>query len=257
MIRPPAPFPDTVSVADPSITEPPDGFRSPVVSLLGTLRRATARDLRVRIRAPGEWLNPLVFFVIVVTLFPLGIGPAPGTLALIAPGVLWISALLAVLLSFDGLFASDHRDGTLEQLVLGDAPLSLVVLGKVLAHWLLNGLPLVVLSPLLAVLMQLPVEALPTLAASLAIGTLALGLIGAIGAALTVGVNHGGVLLSLLVLPLTVPVLIFGASATAAAAEGYAVGGQLSLLAAMLAAALALAPLATAAALRVTAASEG
>ena len=141
--------------------------------------------------------------------------------------------------------------------MLGRAPLSLVVLGKVLAHWLLNGLPLIALSPLLAVLMQLPIEALPTLAASLALGTLALGLIGAIGAALTVGVNQGGVLLSLLVLPLTVPVLIFGASATAAAAEGYEVAAQLSLLAAMLAAALAAAPFATAAALRVTAAADG
>jgi len=218
---------------------------------------AVARDLRIRIRAPGEWLNPLVFFVIVVTLFPLGIGPGPATLALIAPGVLWISALLSLLLSFDGLFAADHRDGTLEQLVLGEGPLSLVVLGKVLAHWLLSGLPLIVLCPLLAVLMQLPAEALPTLAASLALGTLALGLIGAVGAALTVGVNHGGVLLSLLVLPLTTPVLIFGASATAAAAQGFAAGGQLSLLAAILASALALAPLAASAALRVTAASDG
>jgi len=226
-------------------------------SLIGTVRRACLRDLRLRVRAPGQWLNPLVFFVIVVTLFPLGIGPGPNTLALIAPGVLWISALLAVLLSFDALFAADHRDGTLEQLVLGTAPLSLVVLGKVLAHWLLSGLPLILLSPLLAVLMQLPLEALPTLAGSLALGTLALALIGAIGAALTVGVNHGGVLLSLLVLPLTVPVLIFGASATAAAADGYASGGQMSLLAAILAAALALAPLTAAAALRVTAAADG
>lgn len=219
-----------------------------------SIYRVTVRDLRVNVRSAGQWLNPLVFFVIVVTLFPLGIGPGPTTLARIAPGVLWISALLAMLLSFDSLFAADHRDGTLEQWILGDTPLSLVVLGKVMAHWLLSGLPLLLLSPLLGVLLQLPVQALPTLMISLALGTLTLGLIGAIGAALTVGVNHGSVLLSLLVLPLTAPVLIFGASAVSAAAEGFSASGQLSLLAAMLAASFALAPWTAAAALRITAA---
>jgi len=223
----------------------------------GDFRRVVARDLRVSVRSAGQWLNPLVFFVIVVTLFPLGIGPAPAMLARIAPGVLWISALLAMLLSFERLFANDHRDGTLEQWVLADAPLSLVVLGKVTAHWILSGLPLVLLSPLLGVLLQLPFEALPTLIVSLTLGTLTLALIGAIGAALTVGVNHGSVLLSLLVLPLTVPVLIFGSSAVTAAAEGFAAGAQLSLMAAMLAAALALAPWTTAVSLRVTVASDG
>jgi len=215
------------------------------------LWRILQRDLAIAIRSPGQWLNPLLFFVIVVSLFPLGIGPGPNTLAIIAPGVIWVSALLAVLLSLDSLFAADYRDGTLEQFVLSSQPLSLVVLGKIFAHWLLSGLPLLLLSPLLGVLMQLPPHALPVLMLSLLLGTLTLSLIGAIGAALTVSLSQAGVLVSLLVLPLTVPVLIFGASAVATAAGQLPVAGHLSLLAAMLALALALAPYTTAAALRV------
>ena len=215
------------------------------------------RDLKIGLRSSGQWLNPLIFFVIVVSLFPLGIGPEPATLARVAPGVLWVAALLAVLLSLDTLFERDLEDGVLEQLVLGATPLSLVVAAKVLAHWLLSGLPLLALSPVLGALLGLPGSAFATLAGSLALGTLALSLIGAIGAALTVGVNRGGILLSLLVLPLTVPILVFGAGAVSAAAGGFEAGAALSLLAAILALALALAPVAAAAALRVGVGTPG
>ena len=209
------------------------------------------RELSIAIRKPGQWLNPLLFFVIVVTLFPLGVGPSPNTLSLIAPGVLWVSALLAVLLSLDSLFASDYVDGTLEQLVLSEQSLSIIVLGKVLTHWLLSGVPLLVISPLLAMLLNLPLSALPVLMLSLLLGTLTMSLIGASGAALTVGLNQAGVLLSLLVLPLTVPVLIFGSSAVAAAATDLPSDGQLFLLASLAVLGLALAPFAAAAALRI------
>lgn len=221
------------------------------------LLRILMRDLSIALRSPGQWLNPLLFFIIVVTLFPLGIGPGPNTLSIIAPGVIWVSALLSMLLSLDSLFAADFRDGTLEQLVLSGQPLSLIVLGKILAYWLLSGLPLLLLSPMLGVAMQLPSHALGVLMLSLLLGTLTLSLIGAIGAALTVSLNQGGVLLSLLVLPLTVPVLIFGSSAVATAASFLPVEGHLSLLAAMLAFALSLAPLTTAAALRVGVSGSG
>lgn len=217
------------------------------VSLLMTVLK---RDLTLSARRMGQWLNPLLFFVIVVSLYPLGIGPSPAMLSAIAPGVLWVSALLATLLSIDALFANDHADGTLEQMLLTGHPVSIIVLAKVFAHWLVSGLPLLLLSPLLATLMQLPTHAFGVLMLSLLLGTLTLSLIGAIGAALVVSLNQGGVLLSLLVLPLTVPVLIFGSSAVMAAAGGYPVSGQLSLLAALLALALSLAPLAAAAALR-------
>ena len=215
------------------------------------------RDLRIGLRSSGQWLNPLIFFVIVTSLFPLGIGPEPATLRTVAPGVLWVAALLAVLLSLDTLFERDLEDGVLEQLVLGATPLSLVVAAKVLAHWLLSGVPLLALSPVLGALLGLPVRAWDTLALALALGTLALSLIGAVGAALTVGVGRGGILLSLLVLPLAVPVLVFGAGAVAAAADGFETGAALSLLAAILAAATALAPLAAAAALRVGVGTPG
>ncbi|MEE9318883.1 MAG: heme exporter protein CcmB [Granulosicoccus sp.] len=221
------------------------------IGLIALMLTIIRRDLLLAVRHAGQWLNPLFFFVIVVSLFPLGVGPGPNTLAIIAPGVLWVSALLATLLSLDSLFLRDRRDGTLEQLVLSGHPLSVIVIAKVLAHWLLSGLPLLLISPLLGVFMQLPVTALSTLMISLFLGTLTLSLIGAIGAALTVSLNQSGVLLSLLVLPLSVPVLIFGAGAVVAAASMLPVLGHLSLLAAMFALALALAPLAAAAALRV------
>jgi heme exporter protein B len=212
--------------------------------------RVLQRDLKLVFRSAGQWLNPLLFFVIVVTLFPLGIGPGPNTLATIAPGVLWVSALLAMMLSLDALFANDFRDGTLEQMVVSGQPLSVMVLAKVMAHWTTSGLPLVLLSPLLGLMMQLPVSAFGVLMISLSLGTLSLSFIGAIGAALVVSVNQGGILLSLLVLPLTVPVLIFGSGAVTAAATGLETSAQLSLLAAIVFFAVSVSPLAIAGALR-------
>ncbi|HXH02392.1 MAG TPA: heme exporter protein CcmB [Candidatus Competibacteraceae bacterium] len=211
-----------------------------------------ARDLRLGVRKRAELINPPLFFVLVVTLFPLGVGPGPQLLATIAPGVIWVAALLATLLSTERLFRSDFDDGSLEQLLLSPQPLPLLVLAKVLAHWLLTGLPLILVSPLLALLLNLPGEALPALLASLTLGTPTLSLIGAIGVALTVGLRRGGVLLTLLVLPLYVPVLIFAASGVVAAASGLDYSGQTALLGAMLALALTLAPFATAAGLRIS-----
>jgi len=208
------------------------------------------REWAIAWRNCGQWINPLLFFVVVVALFPLGVGPSPATLSTIAPGILWVSALLAVLLSLGTLFDADYADGTLEQLVLSGQSLPLIVLGKVLVHWLLSGLPLLLVSPLLGLLFNLPISAIPVLMASLLLGTLTLSLIGAIGAALTVGLNQAGVLLSLLVLPLSAPVLIFGSAAVTAAASGMGVTGQLSILAALLLFALSLAPLTAALALR-------
>jgi len=213
------------------------------------------RELRLSARSIGEWLNPLLFFVIVVTLFPLGVGPDPNQLASIAPGLIWVSALLAMMLSLDGLFASDHRDGTLEQQLLSGQPLSLIVLAKVGAHWIRTGLPLVLMAPLLGILLRLPSDVLGTLAISLTLGTFILSLVGSIGAALTLTVKQGGVLLALLVLPLSVPVLIFGAGAVQAVAEQRQAFGQIALLGGGAMAALTLAPVAIAAALRVGVAS--
>jgi len=211
------------------------------------------RDLMLALRRSSDWLNPLVFFIIVVSLFPLGVGPDSELLREIAPGVLWVAALLATLLGLDSLFKADYDDGTLEQLLLSPHPLSVLVLAKMSAHWLYSGLPLILLSPLLAVFMQLPAAALPALLISLMLGTLSLCLIGAIGAALTVSLKKGGVLLALLVLPLFIPVLIFGSSTVVAAASGFEIEAQLSILGAIFLLSLSLAPLATAAALRVSA----
>lgn len=218
--------------------------------LFGPFSAILIRDLKVTLRQRHQWLNPLLFFVIVVTLFPLGVGADVEILRRIAPGVIWVGALLACLLSLDMLFATDHADGTLEQLALTPQPLSLLVLAKVLAHWLMTGVPLIVISPLLVLFMQLPLSLAPMVALSLAIGTLDLSLIGAAGAALTVGLRHGGVLLSLLVLPLYVPVLIFGAGALNAEIQGLDSSGMLSVLAAIFFLGLALAPLAIAAGVR-------
>lgn len=223
----------------------------PAAGPFAVFRTIIKRDLVMAIRRPGQFLNPLMFFIIVITLFPLGIGPDSETLKQIAPGLLWVSALLALMLSLESLFAIDYRDGTLEQLILSGQPLSVIALAKVLAHWLITGLPLLLLSPLLAVLLQLPSTAYVALVVSLLLGTFVLSLIGSIGAALTVGLNQAGVLLSLLVLPLTIPVLIFGTGAVIRASAGMDATGHLALLGAMLAFALALGPLAIAASLRV------
>lgn len=210
------------------------------------------RDLTIALRRLTDVLTPLVFFAIVVSLFPLGVGPEPGMLRLLAPGVVWVAALLAAMLSLNRLFANDHADGTLEQMMLAPQPLALLVLAKTAAHWVLTGLPLALLSPLLALSLNLPAEAMATLIASLLLGTPVLSLVGGVGAALTLGLRGGGVLVSLLVLPLYTPVLIFGASSVVAVAEGLSPQAHLSLLAAFLALALSLAPWAAAAALRVS-----
>jgi heme exporter protein B len=204
-------------------------------------------------RSPHEVVNPLIFFVLVVTLFPLAMTPSDALLQKIAPGVIWVSALLSVLLSLDRLFKQDYEDGSLDQLMLSPNPLVILVLAKVFAHWLLTGLPLVIISPLLAMFMHVPDAALPALLYSLLLGTPVLSLIGAIGVSLTVAVNRGGVLLSLIVLPLYIPVLIFAANAIDVASAGMSVSGQLLFLGAVLALAVSLAPVATAAALRITA----
>jgi heme exporter protein B len=209
------------------------------------------RDLLLAMRRKSEVLTALFFFAIVSSLFPLGIGPETDMLRKIAPGVLWVGALLAAMLSLNRMFAADHQDGTLEQMALSPTPLALLVSGKVLAHWLVSGLPLVLLAPVLGLQFDLSARALVVLMASLLIGTPLLSLIGAIGAALTLGLRGGGVLLSLLVLPLYVPALIFGAGAVEADIAGLGAGGHLSLLAALLALAVFFAPWATTAALRI------
>jgi len=211
------------------------------------------RDLRLALRNRHELANPLIFFVLVVSLFPMAVTPTPDALRAMAPGVIWVSALLAVLLSLDRLFKQDYDDGSLDQLMLSPNPLMILVLAKVLAHWLLTGLPLVLIAPLLGLFMSLPMDAVEVLVYSLLLGTPVLSLVGAIGVSLTVAVNRGGVLLSLIILPLYIPILIFGANAVDVAAEGLSVRGQLLFLGAVLALALSLAPLATAVALRITA----
>ncbi|MDQ7075074.1 MAG: heme exporter protein CcmB [Gammaproteobacteria bacterium] len=221
-------------------------------SMLSVFWLLLRRDLLLAARRRSEWVNPLLFFIIVVTLFPLGVGPEPNALREMAPGVIWVAALLAAMLSLDSLFRSDYDDGSLEQLIISPHPVSVLVLAKVSAQWLLTGLPLILLSPLLAVLMNLSSEAIPALMMTLALGTPALTLIGAIGAALTVGLRRGGVLLSLLVLPLYIPILIFAASAVGVAGMGLSIEAQLSFLAALLMLSITLAPMAIAAALRIS-----
>jgi len=217
-----------------------------------TLRVIVLRDLLLAMRRRADVATTLFFFVIVASLFPLGVGPEPKLLRAMAPGIVWVAALLASMLSLERLFAADYADGSLEQLVLAPEPLVLVVIGKVLAHWLVSGLPLVLISPVIALQYDLPAEAIVTLLLALLLGTPLLSLIGAIGAALTVGVRGGGVLISLLVLPLYVPVLIFGAGAVDASTIGMEAGGHLSILGALLLLGMVLAPWATAAALRIS-----
>ena len=210
------------------------------------------RDLLLAFRHKGEMMNPLVFFLIAISLIPLGLGPEKALLMRIAPGILWVMALLATLLSLDSLFRSDFDDGTLEQLLISPHPLYLSLLAKVLAYWLATGLPLMLLSPVLGVMLSLPANAFVALCSSLFIGTAAMSLIGAVGAALTVGLRKGGLLISLIVMPLYVPILIFGASAVADAGNGLAFNMQLAVLGAILVMALVLAPLAIAGAVRVS-----
>ena len=209
------------------------------------------RDLLLAMRRWSDAAMSVFFLVIVVSLFPLGVGPEPAVLRTIAPGVLWVAALLTCLLSLSRVFTPDYLDGVLEQMVLVPQPLSLLVLGKVLAHWVISGLPVVLLSPLLGLQFGLDGEALGVLVLSLLLGTPTLIMIGAIGAALVLGVRGSGLLVALLVLPLYVPVLIFGAGAVTSSMAGVGGEANLSLLGACLVLSLFLAPWATAAALRI------
>jgi heme exporter protein B len=221
------------------------GLRS---SLAATLRR----ELQIALRSPGNIINPLMFFVIAVSLFPLGGGANPEWLGQIAPGVIWVTALLAVMLSMESLFRSDFEDGSLEQLLLSPQPLYFQVLIKVLAHWLVTGLPLVLMAPLLAYMLALPAEGYVPLIVGLLLGTPTLNLIGAIGTALTVGLARSGLLLAVLVLPLSIPVLVFGAGMVETALNGLPVSGIAAVLGALLVLASTLSPLAIGAALRIS-----
>lgn len=217
---------------------------------MGKFVELVKRDLALAFRQGMDSLMVVAFFVIAVVLFPFGVGPEPNTLAKIAGGTIWVAALLSSMLSLERLFQTDYEDGSLELLALAPIPLEVTVLAKVVAHWLTTGLPLIITAPLLAVLMQLPLEGYGPLMLALALGTPTLSLIGAVGAALILGSRRGGVLLSLLVLPLYIPVLIFGVGAVDAAIFDQAVRPHVLFLAAMLVGALALTPWAAAAGLR-------
>jgi heme exporter protein B len=219
--------------------------------MLSVVRTLVRRDLLLAMRRRSDAATALLFFIIVASLFPLGVGAEPNQLRAIGPGVIWVAALLSTMLSLGRLFAADYADGTLEQLALGAAPLGVVVAAKALAHWLVSGLPLVLIAPLIALQYDLERPLYGVLALSLLLGTPVLSLIGAIGAALTLGLRGGGVLISLLVLPLYVPVLILGAGSVAMAAAGLAPSGQLLLLGALLVVSAAFAPWAVAVAVRI------
>lgn len=210
------------------------------------------RDLRLAYRRPGEWLQPLGFFAIVLLLFPLAIDPEPARLRALAPAALWVAALLASVLATEFLYREDARDGTLELFALSGHSLAGLLLAKTAAHWLLTGLPLAVAAPLAALAFGAPTSAVPGILAALLLGSITLSLLGAIGAGLTIGVRQGGALVSLLVLPLAVPALVFGARATQLAIAGEAIAGPLYLLASLAVFGLTLAPLAAAAAVRIS-----
>jgi heme exporter protein B len=211
-----------------------------------------ARDLRLAMRHRGEMANPLLFFLMVATLVPLGVSPEARTLSLLAPGMIWVMALLASLLSSESLFAGDFRDGSLEQIIISPQPLWLLVTAKVSAHWLVTGLPLTLFSPLLGVMLSLPEAGYVPMVISLALGTATLSMIGSVGAALTVAIPRGGLLLSLIVMPLYMPVLIFGAAAVQQAVDGVNPAGTLAILGALFAFSCMITPFATAGALRVS-----
>lgn len=210
------------------------------------------RDLTVAFRQRSDLVNPLFFFIMVIAMFPLGVGPEPGTLEKIAPGVIWIAALLSTLLSVDSLFRQDFDDGSLELILLSPQPLFVVVFGKVVAHWLITALPLILVAPVLSVMLYMDWDTVSVTVYSLLLGTPILSMISAIGAGLTVGLRKGGVLIAVIALPLYVPVLIFGTSAVQAASMGLPYAGQLAYLAAFLVLALTFAPFAIAAGLRIS-----
>lgn len=221
--------------------------------MMGSFTGLVAHDIRLAWRQGADAVMTLFFFVVVMTLFPLGVGPEPLLLERMASGVVWVAALLSAMLSLDRIFLADHQDGTMDLLLLAPQPLSLIVLAKTTAHWLTTGLPIILISPLLALLMNLPTEAYGILLIAMALGTPVISLLGSVGAALVLGSRRAGVLVALLVLPLTIPVLIFGVGAVEAAATGLTPRPHLLLLAAMLAGSLPLCPWAAAAALRQTA----
>lgn len=223
----------------------------PLPGVLASVLWSCRRDLSLALRSRAELALVVVFFLLVMTLFPLGVSPDPQLLSRIAPGIAWVAALLASLLSLQRLFVLDHADGTLEQLVVSPAPLPALVAGKVLAHWITTGLPLVVLGPLAGVLFGLPADAILALTAALALGTPTLSWLGAVAAALTLGTRSGGALLALLVLPLAVPILIFGAGAAEATVSGLGAAPHLSLLGAGLILSWVLGPFATAVAVKI------
>lgn len=210
------------------------------------------RDLLLALRNRAEYAMPLLFFILVITLFPLALGASPELLARIAPGIVWVAALLAAMLSLDSIFRSDFEDGSLEQILLSPHPAALLVLAKVTAHWLVTGLPLLLIAPILAEMLGMPADAQPVLLLTILLGTPILSLVGSIGVALTVGLRKGGIILSLLVLPLYVPVLIFAASATETAASGLDPSSQIYMLVAFLCLSISLSPWATASALRMS-----
>ncbi len=217
-------------------------------AFLATLQR----DLLIAYKRKNDVVNPFMFFLIVATLFPIGISPEPDRLAEIAAGVLWISALLAAMLSMDNLFRADYEDGSLEQLLLSPHPLYFMVLAKNLSHWLVSGLPVVLVSPLIAYMLNLPAESYFTLFITLLLGTPILSLLGSIGVALTVALGSRGLILAVITLPMSVPVLIAGTLAVQQTLNGASLAGFIAILGAMLLAAISLAPLASAAALRIS-----
>lgn len=210
------------------------------------------RDLLIAFRRRSEIIHPLIFFVMVVSLFPLAIGDDKALLQKIAPAIIWVTALLATMLSLDNLFRSDFEDGSLEQMTLLKTPLSFLVTAKIAAHWVITGLPLLIITPLLAVLLYLPSETISMLLLTLLLGTPTLSLIGAVGIALTVGLRQGGVILSLLILPLYIPVLIFATLAMQNVEQGFSAEAQIAMMLAILVLAITLAPFAIAAALKVS-----
>lgn len=222
------------------------------ISIASAFFATLRRDLLLAYRRRSDFFNPLAFSLIVCSLFPMGVGPNPQQLALLAPGILWVVALLACLLSSDTMFRSDYDDGSLEQMLLSPVSLYMQAMAKTFAHWLLTGFPLTLMSPLLALMLQLPAEGIPALLLSMGVGTACLSFIGAIGAALTVGLRKGGLLLSLIILPLYIPVLIFGVSTVQAAVNGSDFVGLLAVLGAFLALTFTLAPLAIAAGIRIS-----
>jgi len=215
------------------------------------MKELITTEIKLLYRRKQELVNPLLFFVLVCSLFPLAVSPQAERLELIAPGVLWVAATLASMLSLDMLFRHDYDDGSLEQLAFGDQPLYLLMLIKIVCYWLMSGLPLVLISPLLGLMLFLPYEAMPTMILSLLLGTPVLAMLGSVGAALTVSLRKGGVIVALLVLPLFMPVIIFGSSAVVAASQGLPATGQLLWLAAFAVAGICLAPMATASAVRI------